>query len=157
MTFTGAAHHLPDLEAVKKVVTEADRICRPDGLIIINDLVRPPNAHFMNFLFKTICMRDGTKFRAHNIEFLNSLHASYTLDEFSEIIPPTSQRQWYQVSQLAKVSQTLIGLPAHVKGLSLKPGIPQDVIENLIPTQYQADWIFLKFATRFGLKRKLPL
>ena len=39
-SFTDAAHHMPDLETVGNVLREMERITKPDGLVMIMDLVR---------------------------------------------------------------------------------------------------------------------
>jgi len=39
-SFTDAAHHMPDLATVGKVISEMDRVTKPDGLVMVMDLVR---------------------------------------------------------------------------------------------------------------------
>jgi ubiquinone/menaquinone biosynthesis C-methylase UbiE len=40
VTFTNGAHHLSDLEAVRATLAEMERVARPDGLLVVADLVR---------------------------------------------------------------------------------------------------------------------
>ena len=73
-------HHLPD---PLPFFLELKRVLKPNGAILIRDLIRPPDEETVNALVESI----GTEYDAHQKQlFRDSLHAALTLDEVKQLI-----------------------------------------------------------------------
>jgi ubiquinone/menaquinone biosynthesis C-methylase UbiE len=73
-------HHLPDPLPFLK---ELKRVLKPNGGILIRDLIRPMNEDIMNGLVDSI----GTEYDQHQkMLFRDSLHAAFTLDEVNQLV-----------------------------------------------------------------------
>ena len=73
-------HHLPDPLPFLK---ELKRVLKPNGGILIRDLIRPKNEDIMNGLVDSI----GTEYDEHQkMLFRDSLHAAFTLDEVNQLV-----------------------------------------------------------------------
>jgi ubiquinone/menaquinone biosynthesis C-methylase UbiE len=73
-------HHLPDPLPFLK---ELKRVIKPNGAILIRDLIRPPSEEVINTLVEGI----GTEYDEHQkMLFRDSLHAAFTLDEVNQLI-----------------------------------------------------------------------
>jgi ubiquinone/menaquinone biosynthesis C-methylase UbiE len=73
-------HHLPDPLPFLK---ELKRVLKPNGGILIRDLLRPMNEDIMNGLVDSI----GTEYNEHQkMLFRDSLHAAFTLDEVNQLV-----------------------------------------------------------------------
>lgn len=73
-------HHLPNPLPFLK---ELKRVLKPNGGILIRDLIRPMNEDIMNGLVDSI----GTEYDEHQrMLFRDSLHAAFTLDEVNQLV-----------------------------------------------------------------------
>lgn len=73
-------HHLPDPLLFFR---ELKRVLKPNGAILIRDLIRPPDEETINNLVESI----GTEYDTHQKQlFRDSLHAALTLDEVNQLI-----------------------------------------------------------------------
>jgi ubiquinone/menaquinone biosynthesis C-methylase UbiE len=73
-------HHLPDPLPFLK---ELKRVLKPNGGILIRDLIRPMNEDIMNGLVDSI----GTEYDEHQkMLFRDSLHAAFRLDEVNQLV-----------------------------------------------------------------------
>ena len=73
-------HHLPD---PLPFFRELKRVLKPNGAILIRDLIRPSDQETMNNLVESI----GTEYDTHQKQlFRDSLHAALTLDEVNQLI-----------------------------------------------------------------------
>lgn len=73
-------HHLPD---PLPFLLELKRVLKPNGAILLRDLIRPSDEATMNGLVESI----GTDYDAHQTQlFRDSLHAAFTLDEVNQLI-----------------------------------------------------------------------
>ena len=73
-------HHLPDPLPFLK---ELKRVLKPNGGILIRDLIRPMNEEIMNGLVDSI----GTEYdEPQKMLFRDSLHAAFTLDEVNQLV-----------------------------------------------------------------------
>lgn len=73
-------HHLPD---PLPFFRQLKRVLKPNGAILIRDLIRPVSEKIMTALVDSI----GTEYDAHQkLLFHNSLHAAFTLDEIKELV-----------------------------------------------------------------------
>lgn len=73
-------HHLPN---PLPCFQELKRVLKPNGALLIRDLLRPPDEATMNAWVESI----GTDYDAHQKQlFRDSLHAAFTLDEVNQLI-----------------------------------------------------------------------
>lgn len=73
-------HHLPD---PLPFLLEIKRVLKPNGGILLRDLIRPIDEETVNNLVKSI----GTEYSTHQKQlFRDSLHAAFTLDEVDRLI-----------------------------------------------------------------------
>ena len=73
-------HHLPD---PLPFLQEIKRVLKPQGAILIRDLIRPANQETLDALVESI----GTEYDSHQKQlFADSLHAAFTLDEVNQLI-----------------------------------------------------------------------
>jgi len=73
-------HHLPD---PLPFFRELKRVLKPNGAILIRDLIRPCDRETMNNLVESI----GTEYDSHQKQlFRDSLNAALTLDEVNQLI-----------------------------------------------------------------------
>lgn len=73
-------HHLPN---PLPFLQEIRRVLKPNGAIVIRDLIRPPNEDMMNAVVKEI----GTEYDAHQKQlFRDSLYAAFTLNEVNQLV-----------------------------------------------------------------------
>lgn len=73
-------HHLPD---PLPFLLEIKRVLKPNGGILLRDLIRPIDEEAVNNLVKSI----GTEYSTHQKQlFRDSLHAAFTLDEVDRLI-----------------------------------------------------------------------
>lgn len=73
-------HHLSD---PLPFLSELRRVLKPNGAILIRDLIRPENEETMNNLVESI----GIEYNAHQKQlFRDSLHAAFNLDEARQMV-----------------------------------------------------------------------
>ncbi|HBE32395.1 MAG TPA: SAM-dependent methyltransferase, partial [Cyanobacteria bacterium UBA11368] len=100
-------HHLPD---PLPFFLELKRVLKPNGAVLIRDLIRPADEATMNALVASI----GAEYDAHQKQlFADSLHAALTLDEVNQLVAQaglervriyqsserhwTAERSWHRV------------------------------------------------------------
>ena len=124
VTFSHAAHHMPTIEVLAKVIGAMDRYAKRDGLVMIMDLVRLKteklNTRFVNTLGHDYIERG---LEHYFTDFRNSMSASWTPEEMLSAIPSDSERWWCQlVPRGLPTTQVLVGLPVGRKKLFLRRG-----------------------------------
>ncbi|MBV9389725.1 MAG: class I SAM-dependent methyltransferase [Chroococcidiopsidaceae cyanobacterium CP_BM_ER_R8_30] len=73
-------HHLPE---PLPFLLEIKRVLKPNGAILIRDLIRPVDEASVDRIVNSI----GTEYSEHQQQlFRDSLHAAFTLDEVSELV-----------------------------------------------------------------------
>ncbi|MCA9235151.1 MAG: class I SAM-dependent methyltransferase [Planctomycetales bacterium] len=113
-TFTDAAHHLPDLSAVTRVLEELERVTKPTGLICVMDLARLRTAEITQSYVNLV----GQDYHAQGLgdfyqDFSNSMFAAWTCAQLAETVPANTRRHWYHLRPLGLPTiQFLLGVPA---------------------------------------------
>jgi ubiquinone/menaquinone biosynthesis C-methylase UbiE len=123
-SFTGAAHHMDDLETVAGIVREMDRITKPGGLVMLMDLARLRTAKLTERYVNTL----GQDYKDRGLgdffnEFRNSMYAVWTPKELRGVIPTDSARWWCQlVPRGLPTIQIILGLPIGRNRVYLRRG-----------------------------------
>ena len=73
-------HHLPN---PLPFLQELQRVLKPNGAILLRDLIHPPSEEIINSLVESI----GEEYNEHQKKlFRDSLHAAFTLDEVNDLV-----------------------------------------------------------------------
>lgn len=145
-TFTDAAHHLPDLNTVTAVLREMNRITRPEGLVMVMDVVRlrtrALTEHYVNSLGHDYIQRGLPNFFD---DFRHSMFAAWTVKELRSAIPRDTARYWcHIVPRGLPTIQIVLGLPAGRKRPYLRRGVPWVKDNDPIPGDMRTDWRMLQ-------------
>lgn len=154
VTFMDGAHHMNTLAMVTKVLTEADRIAKPEGIIVLLDPVRPKTS-FISHLYETISGKSYVKLGlVHFIkDFHDSLQASFRPEELYTAIPLNTNRKWVQLIPFGfPAFQIVIGLPEGQDSINPSEGLSSEIINSLIPADAIGDWKMLKLSFRLASK-----
>ena len=152
-SFTDAAHHMPDLATVGKVLSEMDRVTKPDGLVMVMDLARLRTGALTEKYVGTI----GANYMKMKIpyfynQFRDSMYAAWTYSELETAIPTNSRRVWCQlVSKELPTLQVILGLPVGQQQVFLRKGYPWGRHDCPVPTNHRLDWFFAR-VTLFSAK-----
>jgi SAM-dependent methyltransferase len=144
--FTDAAHHIPDLETVSRVLGAMDRITRPDGLVMAMDLVRLKSRalteHYVNVLGHDYVDRGLPDFLE---DFRNSMYAAWNTEELRTAIPGDTGRQWVQVVPRGLPTvQVVLGLPTGRKRVFVRRGVPWKQTDYVILPQLRSSWRIMR-------------
>ncbi len=150
--FADAAHHMPDLPTVSRVLVEMDRITRPDGLVMVMDLVRLRTARlterYVGLLGADYVERGLPQFL---LDFRNSMYAAWTPKELRQAIPRNSRRHWRHLVPRGLPSvQIILGLPVGRTRTFVRSGVPWTPADNPVPPAMRAEWNILRNTVRFG-------
>ncbi len=157
-SFTDAAHHLPDLDRVERVLREMERISKPDGLVMVMDLVRLRTAELTERYVQTL----GHDYVARGLpaffdDFRNSMYAAWTADELHGAIPRDSQRWWcHIVPRGLPTIQIILGLPVGRQKLFVRSGFPWPKDQNPVPPSMRWEWRLLRWSLALGSRRWVP-
>ena len=123
-SFTGAAHHMEDLDTVSYILREMDRITKPEGLVMLMDLARLRTAKLTERYVQSLGDDYVDRGLAEFLEdFRNSMYAVWTPDELRTAIPPRSRRLWAQlVPRGLPTIQIILGLPVNRSEVFIRPG-----------------------------------
>jgi len=146
-SFTDAAHHMPDLATVGKVISEMDRVTKPDGLVMVMDLVRLRTAALTeNYvgLLGADYLKMGLPYFFN--QFRDSMYAAWTCSELATAIPLNSRRVWCHLfSKELPTLQIILGLPVGRQQAFLRKGYPWSLRDSPVPKKYRLDWFFAQF------------
>lgn len=145
VSFTGAAHHLPGIKEVARVLQHMDRIAKPEGLVMLMDLVRLRTAAITERYIQIIG-HDYIERGLPNFfdDFRNSMYASFTPEELREAIPTKSDRRWCQlVPRGLPGAQIIFGLPEGRTELFLRGGMPWPSGQGPVPKEMRGEGWFL--------------
>jgi len=154
-SFTDAAHHMPSLEVVGQVLREMDRITRPDGLVMLMDLVRLRTAaiteRYVEILGHDYVERGLPSFLE---DFRNSMYAAWTAKELHQAIPTGSRRWWcHIVPRGLPGTQIILGLPVGRRKPFVRPGSPWPRGESPVPPEMRGEWRMLRLTLRLASRR----
>jgi hypothetical protein len=158
VTFTHAAHHLPDLASVRRVLTTMDRLAHTDGVVAVVDLVRlrgpVVTEEYVNWAGKDYVARGLDAFL---MDFRNSMYAAWTEDELASAVPKSEHRSWVQlVPRGMPVLQILLGLPAAQNRVFLRKGPPWNEVDHPVPADMRFEHRMLRWSLfHFGQFRWL--
>jgi len=154
-SFTDAAHHMPDLATVGKVLSEMDRVTKPDGLVMVMDLARLRTGALTETYVGTL----GANYLKMGIpyfynQFRDSMYAAWTYSELETAIPRNSRRVWcHLVAKELPTLQVVLGLPVGQQQAFLRKGYPWEPKDCPVPKNHRLDWFFAR-ATLFSAKPK---
>jgi ubiquinone/menaquinone biosynthesis C-methylase UbiE len=140
VSFTGAAHHMPDLDTVAHILRQMERIAKPEGLVMVMDLARLRTAElterYVSILAKDYAERGLSDFFEG---FRGSMYAEWTPREFRTAIPTESGRWWcHLVPWGLPTVQMAFGLPVGRKGAFVRRGFKAN--ENPLVRQWYPRW-----------------
>lgn len=154
--FNDAAHHMPDIFAVRKVLREMERLTCSDGLVLVMDLVRlrtrKLTEQYVNELGRDYKQKGlGAFFE----DFRNSMFAAWTVDELRRAIPIDTNRYWcHLVSRGLPAIQVILGLPIGRSKPYIRRGVPWRSDENPVSKSMRFEW-WLARQTFLWAKRTL--
>jgi ubiquinone/menaquinone biosynthesis C-methylase UbiE len=157
-SFTDAAHHMPNLGVVTAILREMDRITRPDGLVMIMDLVRLRTAELTARYVETL----GHDYVERGLpsfleDFRNSMYAAWTASEIFSAIPRESRRFWcHIVPRGLPTVQVILGLPVGRREPLVRWGLPWQPTENPVPSEMRGEWRMLRMSLRLASRRFVP-
>lgn len=141
-TMMDAAHHMPSLDCVNRVLREMNRVTKPEGTVVVMDLVRLRTERltekYVNLLGNDYVERKLPNFFN---DFRNSMYAAWTPGELSSAVPDTPDRKWsLVVPRGLPFAQFLIGTPPHQRPLYLRRGTPWSPSDVPVTTSNRADY-----------------
>jgi ubiquinone/menaquinone biosynthesis C-methylase UbiE len=145
-SFTDAAHHMKDLAAVGKVLSEMDRVTKPDGLVMVMDLARLRTAGLTERYVDLI----GADYLKMGIpyffnQFRDSMYAAWTCSELATAIPQNSRRIWCHLfAKDLPTLQIILGLPVGRRRVFLRKGYPWGPDDCPVPKNYSLEWLFAR-------------
>jgi ubiquinone/menaquinone biosynthesis C-methylase UbiE len=145
-TFTDAAHHMPDVPTVGRVLAEMDRITRPDGLVMLMDLARLRTADLTERYVELL----GGDYRERGLrdffdDFRNSMYAAWTPAELAAAIPRNSRRTWcHVVARALPTLQLVLGLPVARDTPFIRRGTPWRWRDRPVPRDSLLDWVMAR-------------
>jgi SAM-dependent methyltransferase len=157
-SFTDAAHHMPNLDVVAKILGEMDRITKPDGLVMLMDLARlrtkKLTESYVRFLGGDYVARGLPSFFA---DFRNSMFAAWTSSELQTAIPRNSRRVWcHLVPKGLPTIQMIFGLPVGRRSLLVRKGLPWEPRDCPVPKEMRVEWNLARLTLFSGSKKFIP-
>lgn len=157
-TFTDAAHHMPNLDTVRAVMYEMARITKPEGLVMLMDLVRlrteALTERYVNVLGHDYIERGLPAFFE---DFRNSMYAAWTAKELREAIPRDTDRWWcHIVPRGLPTIQVILGLPVGRKRPFVRRGVPWSRENHPVPPEMRGDWRMMRATLALASKTFIP-
>lgn len=157
VSFMDGAHHMNSVAQVTKILAEANRVAKSDGLIILIDPVRPRTTSTAN-MYHRIAGQPYIDMGLHafNKDFHDSLLASWSEEEMFQAIPRDTKRKWVQLIPFGFPSfQIVVGLPEGRDELFVSEGLKSSIINDLIPAEGVGDWRMLALSFRLAKVKTL--
>jgi ubiquinone/menaquinone biosynthesis C-methylase UbiE len=157
-SFTDAAHHMPDLATVGKVLSEMDRVTKPDGLVMAMDLARLRTGALTEKYVGSIganYLKMGLPYFYN--QFRDSMYAAWTYSELRSAIPKNSRRVWcHLVSKELPTLQVILGLPVGRQKAFLRKGYPWRPGDIPVPKNHRLDWFFARVTLFSAAAKYIP-
>lgn len=155
VTFMDGAHHMPSIQKVTEILKEADRVAKPEGVIILLDPVRPKTSAIANLYHRIAGQPYLDLGLTHfNKDFYDSLMASWTAKEMFEAIPKDTCRKWVQIVPFGFPSfQIVIGLPENQRDALVNRGLVHSAFSHLVPKKWTSDWEMLQLSFRLAKQK----
>lgn len=152
--FMNGAHHLEGPAQVREVIGQASSLCEEEGMVFILDPIRPRSEGILRSYGDTVhslYLDPGlTEFYS---DFVQSLHASYTAEEFGELVPAGTGRRWFHwAPRLVPATQILIG----ISGRSFRPrygpryGMTRGELHEVLPRPHRLIYSLMKLDFKLG-------
>lgn len=142
VTCNDAAHHMPDLELVRSLLAEMDRLATADGLVLLADLVRLKN-QWLTDRYTRVIGRDyiDRGLHAFQNDFCQSMLAAWLPSDLIRACPTTSTRQWQLNSQkILPTVQFIFGTKAGYKPQKLNRGEPWTSDDHPVASSLKSEW-----------------
>jgi hypothetical protein len=106
------------------VLREMERVTRPDGLVMVMDLVRLASQSVTERYVRTLAHDYVARgLPSFYDDFRNSMYAAWTADELRQAVPKATERVWcHIVPRGLPTIQFLLGLPIGRKRPFVRPG-----------------------------------
>ncbi|MEL6105517.1 MAG: class I SAM-dependent methyltransferase [Planctomycetota bacterium] len=143
VTCNDAAHHLPDLEHVERLLSTMGRLCAADGTVLLTDLVRLKNQSVTDrytYLIGQDYLDRGLD--AFQADFCASMQAAWTGEELRSAVPGDSEsRRWsHREQRLLPTVQAIIGYPNDERPMRLRSTMPWTPETHPVPQSMRMDW-----------------
>jgi ubiquinone/menaquinone biosynthesis C-methylase UbiE len=155
-TSTNSAHHMPDMEMVRRMLTEMDRVTRPNGLVFLYDAARLKSEALIRSYVKMggqAALDRGYKIFYE--DFYNSMRAAWTTIDLASAVPRQTKRKWFHLVPFGlPASQIILGLPE----ASQHPFVHKHDLyraNDLIPALYHKEWQALKMDYALSKPKRL--
>jgi hypothetical protein len=149
---------MPDLATVGKVLSEMDRVTKPDGLVMVMDLARLRTAALTEkyvALLGADYLKMGLPYFYN--QFRDSMYAAWTCSELETAIPRDSGRVWCHIfSKELPTLQIILGLPVGQGRAFLRKGYPWTPGDCPVPKKYRLDWSFALFTLLSTTPKYIP-
>ncbi|MBN1908770.1 MAG: class I SAM-dependent methyltransferase [Pirellulales bacterium] len=157
-SFTDAAHHMPDLATVTRVLKEMDRMTKPEGLVMVMDLVRlrteALTERYVNTLGHDYVQRGLPSFFK---DFHNSMYAAWTAKELRQAVPRDTSRHWcHIVPRGLPTVQFLLGLPVGRRKVFVRSGLPWKPEACPVPREMRGEWRMLRMTIALASRKLIP-
>ncbi len=157
-SFADAAHHMPDLATVGKILREMDRVTKPDGLVMVMDLARLRTGALTEKYVGIV----GANYLKMGIpyfynQFRDSMYAAWTYSELETAIPRNSSRVWcHLVSKELPALQVILGLPVGRQQTFLRKDYPWRRHDCPVPKNHRLDWFFARTTLFAATAKYIP-
>lgn len=149
ITLCNGAHHFDTIEQVQMALTEAQRLVKPDGLIVVLDPARQKTELITEGYVSVEgqeCLDKGLP--AFFRQFHESMYAAWTPDELATAVPRNPSRRWFQsLPNGLPTLQILLGVPA---GQTRALQRPVPATSEIVPQDLLFDWALLSTAFAVG-------
>jgi ubiquinone/menaquinone biosynthesis C-methylase UbiE len=149
--FMHGAHHMTDIQDVKKILEESDRIVKPEGAVFLIDLARLSSKAITNRYVSLVGNDYRKEYPNFYQSFKDSMFAAWSIKELKTTIPSSSSRIWcHLVPRDLPFVQIIVGLPQNRKELFIhKQGLPGELLRANVPTPFLNEWLMMKMAFSF--------
>lgn len=157
VSFTNAAHHLPDLASVRRVLTASEKAAKPEGIVVLTDIGRLKTAEITD-RFVALAGEEFIKLNMPDMyeDFRNSMYAGWTAEELATCVPKNTKRVWVQMVPTGLTSHlALLGLPAGREKIFLRESYDWQSSGLLRSDEAKSDWQVLRHIVNTANFKKL--